>query len=42
MDLNIRAGVEFLRILGIDGVKTTKDPIFEERDDAWEELLTDI
>ena len=42
MDVNIRAGVEFLRTLGVDGVKASKDPIFEERVDALEELLTDI
>jgi len=38
MDVNIRSAVEFLRMLGVDGVKAKKDPIFEERDDEWEEL----
>jgi len=42
MDLNVRAGVEFLRILGIDGVKGEKDAIFQARDDALEELERDI
>jgi len=42
MDVNIRAAVEFLRTLGVDGVKAKKDPIFDERVDAWEELEADI
>ena len=42
MDVNIRGAVEFLRTLGVDGVKAKKDPIFDERVDEWEELETDI
>jgi hypothetical protein len=42
MDVNIRAAVEYLRMLGVDGVNAKKDPIFEERIDAWEELEADI
>ena len=42
MDVNIRGAVEFLRTLGVDGVKAKKDPIFEERVDEWEELEADI
>jgi platelet-activating factor acetylhydrolase len=42
MDLNVRAGVEFLRTLGIDGVKAEKDIIFDEHIDAWEELEKDM
>jgi hypothetical protein len=42
MELNVRAGLEFLRTLGIEGVKVDKDTIFEERIDAWEELEKDI
>lgn len=42
MDVNIRAGVEFLRTLGVDGVKAEKDPIFEERMDSWVELEADL
>lgn len=38
MDLNIRAGLEFLRTVEIKGVKAQKDPIFEEKIDDWEEL----
>lgn len=38
MDVNVRAGVEFLRTVGIDGVRAEKDSIFEEQIDAWEEL----
>ena len=38
MDLNIRAGLEFLRTVEIRGVKAQKDPIFEEKIDDWEEL----
>jgi hypothetical protein len=42
MELNVRASLEFLRTLGIEGVKVDKDTIFEERIDAWEELEKDI
>jgi len=38
MDLNVRAGIEFLRTVGVEGVKVEKDAIFEEKIDAWEEL----
>jgi hypothetical protein len=38
MDLNIRAGLEFLRTIEVKGVKAQKDTIFEERIDDWEEL----
>jgi len=38
MDLNIRAGLEFLRTIEIKGVKAQKDSIFEEKIDDWEEL----
>lgn len=41
MNLNVRAGVEFLRTLGV-GVKAAKDTIFEEEDDSWIELEKDI
>ena len=41
MDLNVRAGVEFLRTLGV-GVKAAKDGIFEEEDDSWIELEKDM
>ena len=42
MDVNVRAGIEFLRTLGVEGVKAEKDTIFEEEFDAWEELERDI
>jgi hypothetical protein len=42
MDVNVRAGVEFLRIIGIDGLKAGKDSIFEEPSDAWEEIEINI
>ena len=42
MDLNVRAGIEFLRTLCVEGVKAEKDTIFEEEIDAWEELEKDI
>ena len=42
MDMNVRAGIEFLRTLGVEGVKAEKDSIFEEKFDAWEELEQDI
>ena len=42
MDVNVRAGIEFLRTLGVEGVKAEKDTIFEEKLDAWEELEKDI
>jgi hypothetical protein len=41
MDVNVRAGVEFLRTLGVEGVKAEKDNIFDEKLDAWEELEKD-
>jgi hypothetical protein len=42
MSLNVRAGLEFLRTLDIEGVKVEKDGIFEEQIDAWEELEKDL
>lgn len=42
MNVNVRAAVEFLRTVGVDGLKAEKDVIFEERIDAWEELEKDI
>jgi Platelet-activating factor acetylhydrolase, isoform II len=42
MDVNVRAGIEFLRTVGIEGLKAGKDGIFEEPIDAWEELEKDI
>jgi Platelet-activating factor acetylhydrolase, isoform II len=42
MHVNIRAGVEFLRVVGIEGVQGERDAIFEEKVDAWEELEKDI
>lgn len=42
MDANIRAGVEFLRVVGVDGVQGERDGIFEEKVDAWEELETEV
>lgn len=42
MDVNVRAGIEFLRTVGINGLKAEKDRIFEEPIDAWEELEKDI
>jgi hypothetical protein len=43
MDVNIRAGVEFLREVGVEGIQGKKDVIFEEQDiEAWEELEKDI
>ena len=41
MDVNVRAGIEFLRSLGVEGVKAEKDNIFDEKLDAWEELEKD-
>ena len=38
----MRAGVEFLRTIGIEGVKAGKDTIFEEPIEGWEELEKDI
>ena len=38
MDVNVRAGVEFLRTVGVEGVMAEKDAIFEEEIDGWEEL----
>jgi hypothetical protein len=38
MDVNVRAGVEFLRRVGVEGVIGEKDSIFEEKIDSWEEL----
>jgi len=38
MDVNVRAGIEFLRTVGIEGLNAEKDRIFEEPIDAWEEL----
>ena len=38
MDVNVRAGVEFLRRIGIEGVMAESDAIFEEELDIWEEL----
>jgi hypothetical protein len=38
MDVNIRAALEFLRRIEVEGLKVQKDPIFEEKIDAWEEL----
>jgi len=42
MEVNIRAGVEFLREVGVEGIQGEKDVIFEEYIDAWEELEKDI
>ena len=42
MDMNVRAGIEFLRTLGVEGVKAEKDTIFEEKFDEWEELEKDL
>jgi Platelet-activating factor acetylhydrolase, isoform II len=38
MDVNIRAGVEFLRTVGIEGVKAEKDTIFDDEIETWQEL----
>ena len=38
MDLNVRAGIEFLRTVGVEGVTAENDTIFEEEIDGWEEL----
>jgi Platelet-activating factor acetylhydrolase, isoform II len=42
MEVNVRAGVEFLRTIGIEGFEVEKDRIFEEKIDAWEELEKDL
>jgi hypothetical protein len=42
MEVNVRAGVEFLRRLDIEGVRVEKDSIFEEQIDVWEELERDV
>jgi platelet-activating factor acetylhydrolase len=43
MDVNIRAGVEFLREVGVEGIHGKKDVIFEEQNlEAWEELEKEI
>lgn len=42
MDMNIRAGLEFLRTIEVPGVKVEKDTIFEEKIDAWEELEKEL
>ena len=42
MDANVRAGIEFLRILGVEGIKAEKDTIFEDDIDLWVELEKDI
>src|ERR1700736_5554435 len=41
MELNVRAGIEFLRSVGV-GVKAEKDVIFEEIIEGWVELTGDI
>lgn len=38
MEVNVRAGLEFLRRVGIEGVKGEKDTIFEQEIDEWVEL----
>jgi len=38
MDVNIRAGIEFLRQAGIEGVKGERDMIFDENMEDWIEL----
>lgn len=41
MEVNVRAGLEFLRRVGIEGVKGEKDTIFEQEIDEWVELEKD-
>jgi len=42
MEVNVRAGVEFLRTVGVEGIKAESDPIFEEDLEVWEELEKDM
>lgn len=42
MELNIRAGLEFLRRIEVGGVKVEKDMIFEETIEDWEELEKEL
>ena len=42
MHANIRAGVQFLRVVGVEGVQGERDDIFEEEVDEWVELEKDV
>ena len=42
MHANIRAGVQFLRVVGVEGVQGERDDIFEEEIDEWVELEKDV
>ena len=42
MEVNVRAGVEFLRTIGVEGISDERDPIFDEELDVWEELEKDM
>jgi platelet-activating factor acetylhydrolase len=44
MDLNVRAGLEFLRRVGVEGVMGDSDPIFDNGHgmDGWVELEREL
>jgi len=42
MDMNVRAGLEFLRRVGVEGVKGESDPIFDSGMDGWVELEKEL